>query len=152
MYEIYERLGTHIHEPVEDKIFLTHEQRERGRIRTESEQGKEVRIFLERGQALLVGEYLRSQCGKNIKVEGAVEQVATATCDDWALFSRACYHLGNRHVKIQVGERRLSITPDHVLEEMLQQLGLTVEAEQVVFVPESGAYKHERHEQHHHHE
>lgn len=151
MLEIYERLGTHCHEPGHENIHtavtLSHEQRDKGRLRLHSESGEEIRLFLERGKPLLVGEYLKSLCGKYVRVEGAVEEVTHAECDDWHTFARACYHLGNRHVKIQVGERWLRIKPDHVLEDMLVQLGLTISQKEEVFVPESGAYAHG----HHHH-
>lgn len=147
MLEIYERLGVGCCKTIDARIVLSHEQRVKGRLRTQSAQGDEVRIFLERGKPLQVGELLRSQCGKHIIVDGADEAVTTARCEDWQAFSRACYHLGNRHVKMQIGDRWLRITPDHVLEELLQLLGLTLTHEQVVFVPESGAYSHG----HHHH-
>ncbi|MDO6806588.1 hypothetical protein Q4595_29285, partial [Wenyingzhuangia sp. 1_MG-2023] len=81
-------------------VCLTHEQRDRGRLRLVSTDGEEVRVFLERGKPLLVGEFLKTQCGKIVQIDGAVEAVAEATCDDWRTFSRACYHLGNRHVKL----------------------------------------------------
>ncbi|MCP4595654.1 urease accessory protein UreE [Neptuniibacter sp.] len=147
MLEVYERLGTHCHEQVDSVVVLNHEQRDRGRLRLTSENGEEVRVFLDRGKPLLVGEYLKTTCGRYVKVEGAEEEVAHASCDDWHTFARACYHLGNRHTKIEVGERWLRIKPDHVLEEMLVQLGLVVSHEEAVFVPESGAYSHG----HHHH-
>lgn len=145
MLDIYQRLGTHCHEPVYTSVILTHEQRDRGRLKLVGANGEDIRVFLERGKPLLVGEYLRSNCGKHVKVEGAVEAVAKATCDNWETFAKACYHLGNRHVKIQIGDRSLSITPDHVLEEMLVLLGLTVTHESAVFIPESGAYSHGHH-------
>lgn len=145
MLEIYERLGTEGNYPVDARVILTHEQRDRGRLRVFAPDGEEVRIFLTRGTPLKVGETLRAQCGRYVLVEGAIEAVAVARCEDWSLFARACYHLGNRHVKVQVGERLLRILPDHVLEEMLQQLGLSVQHSQHVFVPESGAYAHGGH-------
>ena len=152
MLEIYERLGIHCHEPVNETVTLNHDQRDKGRLRSISLSGTEVRIFLERGKPLLVGEYLKSECGKIVRVDGAVETVAHASCGDWHTFARACYHLGNRHVKIQVGERCLRIKPDHVLEEMVHLLGLVVTHEEVVFSPESGAYNHsQKGEGHHHH-
>lgn len=140
MLEIYERLGTQCDAAVDAVVVLDHEQRDRGRLLLTSEGGEEVRVFLERGKPLQVGEYLKSQCGRHVKVEGAKETVAFASCDDWLTFSRACYHLGNRHTKMQVGVRWLRIKPDHVLEEMLAQLGLVISHEQSVFVPEPGAY------------
>jgi len=140
MLEVYERLGTHCHETVSETVMLDHGQRDKGRLKLVSEKGTEVRIFLERGKPLLVGEYLKAECGKIVQVKGAVETVAHASCDDWHTFARACYHLGNRHVKLQVGDRWLRIKPDHVLEEMVHLLGLVITHEEAVFVPESGAY------------
>lgn len=140
MLEVYERLGTHCHEEVAEIVTLDSDQRDRGRLRLEAESGVEVRVFLERGKPLLVGEYLKSECGKIIQVQGAVEPVAHASSDDWHTFSRACYHLGNRHTKIEIGERWLRFKPDHVLEEMVVLLGLVVTHEEAVFAPESGAY------------
>ncbi len=141
MLEIYER-GVEGPREVEARIVLDHQQRDRGRLRTHALDGREVRIFLERGKPLLVGELLRSQCGKYVLVEGAEEPVTKASCDNWLTFSRACYHLGNRHVKMQIGERWLRIAPDHVLEELLTLLGLSLVQERAVFVPETGAYSH----------
>lgn len=148
MLEVYERLGVQSGLPVDVRVVLTHEQRDRGRMRTYSTEGEEVRLFLARGTPLMVGEYLRSQCGRHVFVEGAIEPVVNASCEDWATFSRACYHLGNRHVKVQIGQRSLRIQPDHVLEGMLAQLGLTLEQASHVFVPESGAYGHAGHAHH----
>ncbi len=147
MLDIYTRLGTHCHDEVYTTVVLDHEQRERGRLKLTGENGEDIRVFLERGKPLLVGEYLRSECGKTIQIVGATEDIAHASCDDWTSFSKACYHLGNRHTKVEVGERWLRIKPDHVLEEMLHLLGLVVTHEQGVFNPESGAYSHG----HHHH-
>ena len=160
--DIYQRLGVRTDIAADGCVVLDHLQRDRGRLRTSTADGAEVRIFLERGKPLLVGEILQSECGKTIRVQGAEESVTTARCDDWLTFSRACYHLGNRHVKLQVGNSVnvpwLRIVPDHVLEEMLELLGLDLTREQAVFVPESGAYSgghahthnHGEHEHHHH--
>ncbi|MDT8398006.1 MAG: urease accessory protein UreE [Pseudomonadales bacterium] len=142
MLEIHQRLGMHCHEEVHDRIMLSHEQRDKGRIRTLSTAGEEVRIFLERGRPLAVGEYLLTTCGRHVLVEGAVETVASASCDDWLSFSRACYHLGNRHVKVQLGACWLRLLPDHVLEDLLRLQGLEIRHEQAVFIPEPGAYSH----------
>jgi urease accessory protein len=145
--EIYERLGSNGAGHVDARLVLNHEQRDKGRLRAVSAEGHEIHLFLERGKPLQVGEYLRSQCGKTVVVEGAIEPVVTALCDDWLMFSRACYHLGNRHVKMQIGPRWLRIAPDHVLEELLQLLGLQLRHDEAVFIPECGAYAHG----HHHH-
>ncbi|MBU3068962.1 urease accessory protein UreE [Aestuariicella sp. G3-2] len=145
--DVYQRLGLDSGLQSDEVIVLTQEQRDKGRLKAISDSGTEVRVFLERGKPLQVGEILKTECGKHIQVQGAVEPVTRAECDDWHTFSRACYHLGNRHVKLQVGDRWLQMTPDHVLEDMLKMLGLTVSHVDAVFVPESGAYSHG----HHHH-
>ena len=146
MLEVYERLGLHCHETVATTVVLTHEQRDKARLRLQSDSGEEVRLFmLDRGKPLLVGEYLKSICGKIIQIKGAQEEIVFAHCDDWPTFARACYHLGNRHVKVEVGDRWLRMSPDHVLEDMLVHLGLKVSHEQAVFIPESGAYQHGHH-------
>jgi len=140
MWEVYQRLTSDQADSIHDQLILDHLQREKGRFKALASSGTEVRVFLERGNTLRIGDILRSRCGKNISVIGAVEPVAIASTDDWARFSKACYHLGNRHVKLQVGDRWLRITPDYVLEDMLEQLGLEIRHEHAVFVPESGAY------------
>ena len=151
MMEIFERVGMHCHDHVDARVILDHGQRDKGRLRTWASDGSEIRLFLDRGQPLRVGEYLRTTCGRTIQVEGAIETVVTASCDDWPTFSRACYHLGNRHVKVEVGERWLRLMPDHVLEDMLKLLGMTLVREQQVFVPEHGAYTGHGHAHGHQH-
>jgi len=146
--EIYQRLEHSYSYQIDDHIVLDHDVREKGRFKVESISGQEIRVFLERGKTLLVGECLKTECGKIIEVRGAEEEVIEATCDDWEMFSKACYHLGNRHVKIQMGERWLRMKSDYVLEEMLELLGLSVTKKRAVFIPESGAYAGGHH--HHH--
>ncbi|MFV8816509.1 urease accessory protein UreE [Haliea sp. E17] len=149
MYEIYERLTAVPSEKIRGDIVLDHLQRERGRFRAWTSGGEEVRVFLERGQTLRVGEILRAACGACFVVAGAEEEVTWAGTDDWQLFSRACYHLGNRHTKVQIGARWLRISRDHVLEDMLRDLGLQTRDEVAVFIPESGAYAGKGHAHHH---
>ena len=119
-----------------------------------SSKGKKVDVFLERANVLSIGDQLLSDCGQYLTIGGAEEPVITASTDNWQLFSRACYHLGNRHVRLQVSEQWLRITPDHVLEALLHRLGLTVTNENAVFNPEAGAYDTGQQEQgshgHHH--
>lgn len=150
--DVYQRMTDTVHAAVDTVIVLNHDQRSKGRLKTEDTTGEPVRLFLERGKSLMPGELLKSECGRVIEVQAAVEPVMIASCDDWLLFSRACYHLGNRHVKIEVNERSLKITPDHVLQEMLELLGLTVQTTEDVFVPESGAYFTSSAHGHHHSE
>jgi len=147
-YEIYERLN-HAHD-IDDHVVLDSDAREKGRFKVVSQKGVEVRVFLERGKTLHVGEVLKAESGEKIEILGAQEDLVKASCDDWEVFSKACYHLGNRHVKVQVADRALFIKPDYVLEDMLKLLGLSVVQERGVFIPESGAYAAGGH--HHHHD
>lgn len=149
MLEILQRLDCS--EPFEPDytLLLTHDERCRARLKTKTITGESVGIFFEHGQTLMVGETLLSSCGNRVRVEGAKETVLSASSDDPLLFARACYHLGNRHVKIQIIEQTLRISPDHVLQSMIEGLGLTTYTEEVVFIPENGAYH--SHSQNHSH-
>ena len=140
MLEIHEKIATDPNSNADELICLDHLIREKGRFKILSESGCEIRIFLERGQLLKEGQRLLSTCGKTVQVAYAKEPVVRATAEDWQTFVKACYHLGNRHVRLQIGERCLLMTPDHVLEAMIESFGLTVEACDAVFVPEIGAY------------
>lgn len=125
---------------IDEVLLLDHMQRRKGRLRVASCSGQWVGLFLQRGKSLSVGEVLLSSCGKTILIDGAREEVVTAQVQDWQVFSRACYHLGNRHVMLQLGDRWLRFKPDHVLEELVQNLGLSLYKERAVFEPEDGAY------------
>ncbi|MTI14529.1 urease accessory protein UreE [Sansalvadorimonas verongulae] len=137
-------------------VSLPFDERKRGRLKTTTEQGVAVGIFIERGEVIRDGTCLRAETGEVIQIRAAHEQVTTARCDDSHLFAKACYHLGNRHVPLQVGEGWLRYQHDHVLDDMLVQLGLEVTHESAPFEPESGAYSkggHSHHAHgHHHHE
>jgi len=127
---------------VDDVIVLDHIQREKGRFKVLSRNGEEVRLFLERGYLLQRDELLQSRCQKLLRVELAKETVVTAKTDSWSDFSRACYHLGNRHTRIQIGACWLRFIEDPVLVKLVERLGLQIIKEQAEFEPESGAYGH----------
>lgn len=121
-------------------VELDHIEREKGRLKLTSTNGEDVRVFIQRGQLLEPDELLPTECGQWIKVGLAKEEVVTASTEDWDAFSKACYHLGNRHTRIQIGERWLRFLFDPVLVELVELLGLTAKRELAEFVPESGAY------------
>lgn len=124
----------------DDSITLDFDTRQKARIKSQTDSGASIGVFVERGKPLLVGEVLQTDCGKTVVVKGALEPVITATTDDWLYFSKVCYHLGNRHTRLQVGERWLRFQPDHVLSELVQEYGLVVSDEPAIFEPEKGAY------------
>jgi len=139
-----------------DHVALDHLQREKGRLKVSSRNGLELRIFLERGKPLQSGEVLQASSGEYIAVAFSEEPVMTAYASDWQAFSKACYHFGNRHTRLQIGERWLRFVPDPVLAELAARLGLRVEQHDAVFDPEPGAYSghagHSHHGEHSHHE
>tara|TARA_R110001606_G_scaffold282459_1_gene431069 strand:+ start:802 stop:1269 length:468 start_codon:yes stop_codon:yes gene_type:complete len=139
MLQISTRLS-HVYQVPSDSVTLDYDTRQKARIKITTDKGVDAGIFIERGKPLLINEVLKSDCGQHVQVLGALEPVTTASCGNWLTFSKVCYHLGNRHTKLQVGERWLRFKPDHVLSELVQQLGCSVSDEPAIFEPESGAY------------
>ena len=139
MLQAYERLH-HTHDAIDGSITLDQDTRKKARIKTSTDQGLDIGIFMERGHPLLVGEVLKTECGLLIEVKGMAEPVSTAIATDWLAFAKVCYHLGNRHTSLQVGELWLRYKPDHVLDELAQQYGLSVDHSPAIFEPENGAY------------
>lgn len=121
-------------------LELPFESRCRSRLRARLSSGEEVAIVLARGQVLRGGELLLADDGRVIEVRAAAEPVSTVQGGEPGLLLRAAYHLGNRHVALQIGAGWLRYYHDHVLDDMIRGLGLRVVAEQVPFEPEAGAY------------
>ncbi|HHJ13391.1 MAG TPA: urease accessory protein UreE [Gammaproteobacteria bacterium] len=131
-------------------LTLPIEQRVRSRLRVTLDDGRDAGLFLPRGSLLRGGDRLRSKDGMIIEVIAAEETVSTVHCDDLARLARAAYHLGNRHVPLQVESGWLRYLHDHVLDDMLRQLGLSPVVEQAPFEPEAGAYQQAAHGHHQH--
>jgi len=126
--------------PVDEELVLAWDDRKRGRLRTTTLSGKEVGLFLERGKVLQHGDLLRAETGEVLQVVSASESVTTASTDDPLAFARICYHLGNRHVPLQVGNGWIRFQRDYVLEDLVRLYGLTILHEKAPFEPENGAY------------
>jgi urease accessory protein len=139
MLQAFERLS-HSHDPADDSVTLDHDTRKKARIKITTDHGQSLGIFMQRGHPLLVGEVLKTECGVLIEVKGKAEDVSTAIAKDWMDFSRICYHLGNRHTSLQIGELWVRFKPDHVLEELAENYGLSINKTPAIFEPESGAY------------
>jgi urease accessory protein len=101
-------------------------------------------VFLPRGTLVRGGDVLLAEDGSMIKVIAAPQQVLriTACAAHGSAFdlTRAAYHLGNRHVPIELKPDHLKIEPDHVLADMLRAMHLTVQQVEEAFEPEGGAY------------
>ena len=139
MLQVFERLN-HTHDTISDSITLDHDTRKKARIKSCTDNGADIGIFVERGHPLLVGEILKTECGLLIEVKGKAEEVSTAVANNWLAFSKVCYHLGNRHNSLQIGELWVRFKPDHVLEELAENYGLSINKTPAIFEPESGAY------------
>ena len=126
--------------PEQGTLTLPLASRVKSRLRAALDDGRDVGLFLKRGQVLQQGDLLESESGIVVKIIAANETVSSVSCDDVLLMERACYHLGNRHVALQINLGRIQYLHDHVLDDMLEGLGLKVTVETAPFEPEAGAY------------
>ena len=124
----------------------------KSRLKVTLDNGDTAGLFLTRGQLLRGGECLTDDAGAVVvMVKAAEEQVSTVRCDDPLLLSRICYHLGNRHVPLQIEAGFARYQHDYVLDEMVVGLGGLVAVEIAPFEPEAGAYQSQAGAGHHHH-
>jgi urease accessory protein len=126
--------------PHQATVSLPIDQRTKSRLKVTLDDGREAGLFLPRGQVLRGGDLLQGTDGLVIRVEAAIETVSTAHCADALALAKACYHLGNRHVPLQIAATWVRYQHDHVLDAMVRGLGLTVAVERAPFEPEAGAY------------
>lgn len=145
MLLIQARCQAHAHH--DEQLSLPFDLRQKSRLRTKVASGEEAGLFLEHGTVLRGGDYLRADDGRIVRVEAAAENLMEARCSNPFELARAAYHLGNRHVPVQIGEGWLRFEADDVLAQMLSGLGATVTALTAPFEPEAGAYA----GGHHHH-
>ena len=137
---------------VTEIIELRFEQRERSRLRARLASGEEIGIDLAVGTILSHGSRLVLDDGRVVAVEAALEALLQVTADDSATLARIAYHIGNRHVPIEVGDGWLRLLPDHVLKAMIERLGGDVVEILERFHPEAGAYGHGHVHGHHAHD
>lgn len=124
-------------------LALTAEERTRSRHRFETEDGEVVFLRLPRGTVLHDGDILLDEAnGKLIRIAAKPEPVLTVVASTPLLLMRAAYHLGNRHVPVEITSNYLRLLPDPVLRTMLEHMGLEITAEILPFQPELGAYGH----------
>ena len=128
-------------------LSLPFEMRQKSRMRVTLDNGEDAGVILPRGSMLKEGDVLQADSGALIGIFAAPEAVTRVVCEEQLLFAKACYHLGNRHVPLQIGAGWLRYRCDHVLDDMLRGLGLQIQYEISAFEPESGAY----HQGHAHH-
>ncbi|MGR8980132.1 MAG: urease accessory protein UreE [Gammaproteobacteria bacterium] len=125
---------------VDDTLTLPFEVRQKSRAIVRTDGGMNVGLLLPRGLILRSGMILSGSNGFKVRIQAAPEPVSVALSHAPLLFSRACYHLGNRHVSLQILAGELRYPTDHVLDHMLEGIGLRVTHEDLPFEPEAGAY------------
>ena len=122
------------------ELVLPFDLRQKSRLRTTTAGGEEVGLFLERGRVLRDGDCLQAEDGRIVRVRSKAEKVLHVICENDAQLVRVAYHLGNRHVPLQVGQGWVRIAADDVLADMISGLGATVQSLEAAFEPEAGAY------------
>lgn len=132
-------------------LQLPFEKRQKSRLKVILDDGRDAGLFLPRGDVLRDGDFLQAEDETIVQIKAADETVSQVYCDDPLLLARACYHLGNRHVPLQIESHYLRYLHDHVLDDMLKGFGLTATIHQAPFEPESGAYGGHAHSHSHDH-
>ncbi len=125
-----------------ESVELTFDQRERSRLRATLASGEDIGIQLRVGSMLSHGDKLALQDGRIVEVIAADESLHEVRAANVTQLARIAYHVGNRHVPLQVADDHLLMLPDHVLRAMVEGLGGTVTEVRRGFQPESGAYGH----------
>ena len=131
-------------------VTLTLGDRRKSRLRVALDDGREAAVLLPRGSALRDGDVLRGDDGALVRVRAAPESLSVARTGNPHLLLRGAYHLGNRHVPVELGDGWLAYEHDHVLDDMVRGLGLAVEARVAPFEPEGGAHGHANSHDHGH--
>lgn len=125
-------------------VELDWDTRQKSRFQATDSEGRELGVFLPRGTLVRGGDVLVAEDGSLIRVLAKPQALLRITpCSEHGSpfdLTRAAYHLGNRHVAIELKPDHLKIEPDHVLAEMLRAMHLTVTEVNEGFDPEGGAY------------
>jgi len=123
------------------RAVLPFELRRRSRQKLTLDNGEEIGLALLQGTVLAHGDLLLADDGKFIVVQAAPQSVLRVTANTATQLTRAAYHLGNRHVPLEIGEAYLQLEHDPVLMDMLKKIsGVAVEQVEAPFEPETGAY------------
>lgn len=128
--------------PPSGRLVLPWAERSRSRLRCRLDTGEEAGILLPPGTVLRDGDLLVADGGRAVEVVAAAETLMEARAGNAVLLARCAWHLGNRHVPIELGEGWVRFAPDHVLRGLLVGLGAEVSVVSAPFQPEPGAYAH----------
>jgi urease accessory protein len=142
MLKADEILGATSGSNVNDTLTLPFELRQKSRLVADLDSGRQILLQLPRGTVLRHGTRLRASDGSVVEVRAAKETLSVVESQSSVSLARAAYHLGNRHVPLQLDAHGLRYQHDHVLDQMLVGLGLLPRVFEGPFEPEHGAYGH----------
>src|SRR5712671_106833 len=127
---------------VKGRLELPFEMRQKSRFKAKLASGEEVGVLLPRGEILRGGDLVTASDGRVIEVVSQPEKLLhiERESEKPVDLAKIAYHLGNRHVPVEVGDGYLRIAEDHVLERMVEGLGAKVTRVTAPFEPEAGAY------------
>ena len=125
-------------------VSLDWDVRQKSRFQVEDSSGRVLSVFLQRGHVVRGGDVLVADDGSLVRIEAAPQALLRiTTCPQHGTpfdLIRAAYHLGNRHVPIELKPDHLQMDPDAVLADMLRSMHLIVNNVDEAFEPEGGAY------------
>lgn len=124
-------------------VALDWDTRQKSRFDATDSSGRAIGVVLPRGTVLRGGDVLVVDDGSLVRVQAMAQpvlRVTVAAGGDPRTLARAAYHLGNRHVPLEVRGDHLQLEPDHVLAELLRRMRFAVEEIEAPFEPEGGAY------------
>ena len=125
---------------IRGRLKLPFDSRQKSRLHAKLESGEEVALVLPRGDVLRGGDLVTASDGRVIEVVAQPEELLNLECETPSALAAVAYHLGNRHVPVEIGDGYLRIASDHVLEDMARKLGARVTPLEAPFEPEAGAY------------
>jgi urease accessory protein len=128
--------------PLPLQVRLDFAARCKSRLLLRLQNGEQAALIVARGRVLRAGEVVRLEDGRDVEIVADDEPLFEVSTADPVLLAKAAYHLGNRHVAVQLMPGRLRFLADHVLEGLVRGLGLEVRPLVAAFEPEGGAYGH----------
>jgi len=127
------------------EVALDYDQRKKSRFRATDSEDEILEVYLPRGTVLRHGMILIDEAGRRVRVVARPQSLSEVRAEASVLLPLA-YHLGNRHLPLEVESTVLRYESDHVIDDMVRQLGLTPTQIEAPFQPLDGAYKHAHHE------
>lgn len=124
-----------------DQVLIDHDRRHRRRLVLTTQSGREILLDLARATRLRHGDGLVLEDGDIIRVLAKPERLLEIRASSAAELTRIAWHLGNRHLELELCDERMRVREDHVIAAMVRGLGGVVETVEAAFDPEPGAYE-----------